>query len=295
MSPLDTRNSMLTPKRDQSNGHLRPTDFNILIVGVIRNGETSLYSSFKVLEESFYGFKEIQWLFIESDSDDNTLTILEQLADQVGNFRFISAGLLRDEIPQRTARIAYCRNIYINEILTNPIYCNVDYVAVVDLDGINSDLTSQAVQSCWSRTDWDVCTANQKHAYYDIWALRHPIWSPNDCWEQHSFMSRFFNANFSLVSCVISKMIEIPENSGWIEVDSAFGGLAIYRREVIFGQNYVGLNNAGTAICEHISFHKEIKNHSKRIFINPKLINGGLNEHSIRYAQIFQSNKIVRS
>ena len=268
-----------------------PLDATLLIVGVIRDGEKFIYHSFKVLEESFSAFSQIQWLIIESDSDDRTVMLLEQLAEKVDIFRFISAGFLRNKIPQRTARIAYCRNIYVNEILRNPIYSNVDYVAVVDLDGVNNELTDQAVKSCWSRTDWDVCTANQKLAYYDVWALRHPVWCPNDCWEQYSFMSQYINPSFSRVSCVISKMIEIPENSAWIEVDSAFGGLAIYKRGAFFGQQYVGLTATGTSVCEHVSFHKELRSHGKRIYINPSLINCGLNEHSINFQGIFNSMK----
>ena len=87
-------------------------------------------------------------------------------------------------------------------------------------------------------------------------------------------------------------MIEIPENSEWIEVDSAFGGLAIYKRDAIFGQFYIGINSTGSETCEHVSFHKELRSLGKKIFINPALINGGLNEHSNKYEEIFKSMKM---
>lgn len=273
--------------------HLAPTDSNILIVGLVRNGEKWIYQSLETLEKSFSSFSKIQWLIVESDSDDGTVMLLDDLAKQENNFRYIAAGLLRNIFPQRTARIAYCRNIYINELLKNPIYSTVEYVVIADLDGVNSSLSESAIESCWLRDDWDVCTANQNKAYYDIWALRHPFWCPNDCWEQFSFLNKYINPDYSLISAVISKMIEIPKNSEWIEVDSAFGGLGIYRREAISDEVYIGLNNLGAEVCEHVSFHKELRAKGKKIFINPALINGELNEHSVKYEEIFRAMKII--
>ena len=77
-------------------------------------------------------------------------------------------------------------------------------------------------------------------------------------------------------------MIKLPQDSDWIEVDSAFGGLAIYRREALLSGIYSGKNALGKPICEHVTLHEHIREKGFKIFINPKLINCKKTDHSIR-------------
>jgi hypothetical protein len=185
-------------------------------------------------------------------------------------------------MPLRTERIAHCRNIYLDEIRSNPLYKEVEYVIVSDLDNNNPLISEEAILSCWQRSDWDVCTANQLGPYYDIWALRHPLWSPEDCWLQHRFFSQF-NRNGSdvLYACIFSKMIELPIESDWVEVDSAFGGLAIYKKSSMGFGRYIGLYTNGLEVCEHVPFHIAIKQNKGKIYINPRMINTDFTDHSM--------------
>ena len=135
------------------------------------------------IDKSFSGFKK-SWFIVESDSNDETLEKLSSIKG-VENFNFKSLGKLEDKFPKRTERIAYCRNYYLQELENNEKFKNVDFLATVDLDGVNNLLTNDAVKSCWQmNNEWDVCSANQSGPYYDIWALRHKKWSPNDCWKE---------------------------------------------------------------------------------------------------------------
>jgi hypothetical protein len=151
---------------------------------------------------------------------------------------------------------------------------------VADLDGMNSLLTERAVLSCWTRGEWDVCTANQRGPYYDIYALRHQWWSPNDWCSQYSFLlSHGARAARAYSASIYARMIRVREDSEWLEVDSAFGGLAIYRKQAMLSGEYIGLAADGTEQCEHVAFHKQLRQENKRIFINPKLINAGYTGH----------------
>ena len=51
----------------------------------------------------------------------------------------------------------------------------------------------------------------------------------------------------------------IPTNSDWIEVDSAFGGLAIYKKKCFDIGHYVGTYSNGKEVCEHVSFNLQLK------------------------------------
>jgi hypothetical protein len=256
-------------------------DCKILITGLVRNASKSIIGEVSIINAAFSSFKSVQWLVIESDSSDDTVAELQNIKSQNKNFDFLALGNLAGMYAKRTERLAYCRNIYLREIRENPKYSDVNFVAVVDLDGVNNLLTAGAVNSCWDRNDWAVCAANQLGPYYDIWALRHPIWCPNDCWEQCRFLEYFgLSHDSAKQASVYSRQIVIPPEVGWIEVDSAFGGLAIYDRLFLESGQYCGLSPYGDEICDHPSLHQEIRNKGGKIFINPKLINTSFTEHT---------------
>ena len=256
-------------------------DKQILITGTARGIGSSITQTVEKLATSFSPFQKVSWLIIESDSSDNTIAALQKLRAEVSNFRYISKGLLQETMPLRTERLATCRNAYLKEVRENPIYSDVDYVAIADLDGVNNLLTPEAVMSCWTRTDWDVVTANQAGPYYDIWALRHEAWCPNDCWEQFRFLAGGgVPQDKALFAAVYSKMLRIPKTSNWIPVDSSFGGLGIYRREALQKGSYIGINERNEEICEHTTFHKTLIEDGRKIFINTQLINTDYTDHT---------------
>jgi hypothetical protein len=254
---------------------------SILVAGVARNCERTIRHDVQRLQAAFGGCHQLQWLIVESDSSDKTLTCLELLERDIQGFQFRSLGYLAESLPIRTERIAHCRNAYLDELNSNPLYSAIDYVAIADLDGVNRLITMKGVVSCWTRQDWDVCTASQRGPYYDIWALRHPLWSPNDCWRQYKFLCEC-NVQRELAAWVsrYAKMITIPETSEWIAVDSAFGGLAIYRRAILTDACYRGIDDDNEPICEHVWLHYQLRATGARIFINPRLINTAGTEQS---------------
>jgi hypothetical protein len=177
-------------------------------------------------------------------------------------------------MPKRTARLAHARNRILEEVQRNPKYANIDFIAMADLDGINRDITSEKIERCWSLKDpWDIITANQPDRYYDIWTLRHPDWSPGDCLAQRSTLENIMDKDAANNLAVKAKQVSIDPSRGMIEVDSAFGGLGIYKKEAFLSGRYIGLDARGNEVSDHISFHKDLKNAGYRIYINCALVN----------------------
>lgn len=269
-----------------------PAESRILVAGIVRDCASHIESEIKRLAAALAAFRSVSWLMIESDSGDDTLARLRALERTRDCFSVISLGRLGDRIPKRSQRLAACRNTYLQELRCNPGYEDVDFVMVADLDGVNSMITQSAVASCWQRQDWDVCTANQSGPYYDLWALRHPEWSPNDCWAQYRFLLRHaVSSERARAVAVHARMIRLDREAEWIEVQSAFGGLAIYRRHAVQSGQYSGVDAEGLDTCEHVPFHAELRAHGSRIFINPGLINTDYTEHS---AALFMRNRMAR-
>lgn len=253
------------------------SDSNVLVAGVGRNCAATLVSTHDALRKATAGFAERSFLFIESDSEDDTVSALQR-GESAGSWRAVSLGHLASTMPKRTERLAHCRNLVVD--LVSKEYPAVDYVILADLDGVNSTVTSSAVEDAWSRSEsWDVVTANQPGRYYDVWALRHPHWCPGDCWEDFRALRPLIGKKAAREFAVHSRQIELKADLPLIEVDSAFGGLAIYTREAFLTGRYTGLTASGEEVCEHVSYHAELRARGAQIFINPKLLNRVQTEH----------------
>ena len=256
-------------------------DKDFLITGLVRNGEETIAKEIRNLATVFKNFSSLNWFVLESDSSDHTLMELERLTKEIPHFRYKSAGILADSIPSRLVRLAHCRNLYLDELKTNPIYQNIEYLVVADLDNMNSLLTEEAILSCWDQEGWGGCCANQRGPYYDLGALRHPDWMPHDCWRHYQFLIQQGKSEDEAMSAAVhANMVTIAENAEWIEVDSAFGGIAIYPTKVLGNARYKGYDKHGRETVDHIGFHEGIRENGYKIFINPKLINTSFNEHT---------------
>jgi len=255
----------------------------LMVVGIVKNIETTLIHDIENLSNALEFFKEIHWFLVESESTDKSRAVLEKIKQNNKNFDYktISRSLVGET---RTEKMATARNAYLEYLRKQINDIEFPYTVIADFNLLNNKISKAGILSSWIRSDWDVVTANQSGRYYDIWALRHPLWSPNDCWEQHSFIRRYVRFPESAITFSIrSRMLKIPKNSEWIKVDSSFGGFAIYKTEYLLMESrYEGLGENRKEICEHVTFHKKLIEQGARIYINPSMINTKYTDHSRR-------------
>jgi len=258
-----------------------PQNERVLIVGLARNVAGRIERNVKRLQAAAAIFGDVQTLVIESDSSDNTVDQLQKMANSATSFRFRSLGNLRKNHPVRCERLAICRNAYLDELRDNPAYRDVTHLIVSDMDGVSRHLTSSALASCWHQHEpWSACTANQADFYYDVWTLRHPVWCPGDCWQEYQRLLPIVGKRVAKELTVYSRMIHVHRNAAMIEVESAFGGLAVYKREAILEARYRGVRPDGTEVCEHVALCEQMRAAGHRIFLNPALINAKRTSHS---------------
>ena len=271
----------------------------VVLVGTISNVAGNLRSDLIKVINALSTLDVIQTFLVESDSNDATLSILEGLRKEIENFNFVSLGNLGLEIPDRIHRIRHCRNVYVQEIRNMLEMSDIDYVVVADLDGMNSRISSDAIQSSFNRDDWAAVLANQRGGYYDVLALRHPTWCPQDVlvdlrneqslientaipWQ--SFIRRVRRRvayDRARKKAIYSRMIKIKHDEGWVEVNSGFGGLGIYKASVFKSFDYSLLEGDLDFESEHVALSKRIINDGQKIFINPKMINNHFNTYNI--------------
>jgi len=268
----------------------------VLVVGIVKNIEKTLKKDIQNISTALEFFKEVHWFLVQSDSTDKSEQILSEIKKININFNYLSIDIPENRYSFRTERLAIGRNKYLSYIRENIDPIQFPYIVIADFNLLNNKLSSEAVLSSWSRDDWDVVTANQSGRYYDIWALRHPLWSPNDCWEQHEFLKKYIKIPEIVNAYSIkSRMLRIPKGSDWIPVESAFGGFAIYKSNFLMHNFfYEGKNEAGNMICEHVYFNKKIKQSGASIFINTSLINANYTDHSRRMSPAYSFLRILK-
>jgi hypothetical protein len=246
---------------------------NILIAGTARDVAHCITSEINHLIACTSVFKSTKVFIVESDSSDQTVDCLSQLSNEISFFSFISLGKLSATIPSRTQRLSHCRNQIVNGVRDDPQFQSIDFVLLADLDGVNTLLTKEKIAQCWTlQENWDVICANQLNYYYDIWALRHPYWSPNNYLEQYQHLTSFLGPHQANQISKIVKQAKLDPSQSPIEVDSAFGGLAIYKRTAYISGSY-GFEPGDVDEVDHAPFHRILREKGYRIFINPALIN----------------------
>jgi hypothetical protein len=283
----------------------------VAIVGTISNVENVLSRDLEKITSALKNFNVTDIYLVESDSCDQTSLLLEELEKKYSCLKHTNLGNLKDNIPNRIDRIRHCRNHYVKWIRENYIVNLWDYVVVVDLDGMNKKIELPGISSCFlSDNNWDAVFANQKYGYYDIYALRHKVWMPYDCFRVLNIMKKKLELKllkkpiqsfllkriyFDLLrkKLVYDKMLKIPINSDWIQVNSGFGGLAIYKTKLFLTNDYSVINGQGRIRSEHIDFHEKCINDGYALFINPKLINSNWNEYNVNKIFLIRQARMV--
>lgn len=253
----------------------------VLIAGIVSNEARNLRSEIARLNKAIGSSSTIFWIIIESDSTDNTLEVLEQMKKRYTNFEYQSLGNLKKLIPIRTERLAFCRNKYLDYMREIQRKENIEYLIVSDFDKTNSRLTTKHIENCLQlEQDWSAIFASQKYFYYDLWAFRHSKLCPYDI---HKKVSELMRMDITLRHIyfkeIIKRMYIISRKKGLLEVESAFGGLAIYKSKYINKNiKYVGLDSDGNEMCEHLSINIELSKNAPNLYINADLVNHNIND-----------------
>jgi hypothetical protein len=256
---------------------------SFLVVGVARNCKKSISKTLKATRALLGPDSSVSFFIVESDSSDGTLETLEKLKIAEPQLNFTSLGNLAASQPDRIQRIATCRNVYLEHLEslvqagTNP-----DFVVIADFDGVNRRVSKTVANEELFSPSKVVC-ANQFGAYYDILALRKPGWVEEDFrLTVKREVSQGTESLKSYIRNVSVKQRRIDPKSPRIQVESAFGGLAIYPSISLVGLRYKpALLVEDIYECEHVSLNLGVRRRGFDIEIQPGLQNSGALAHTI--------------
>ena len=170
---------------------------------------------------------------------------------------------------------------------------------ILDLDEVNAaEINLDAVRSAIEFLEQDPANAgvfaNSEGLYYDLWALRHRLRCPVDIWEElvdYVFTHRVSDEQ-AYRKTFAKRIFSLSKNEPPLEVDSAFGGLGIYKISSMLRnkRHYVGnkikfipgITSESTAnrtrqfgwqCSEHVSFNAGFRELGKKLFVLPYFIN----------------------
>lgn len=258
---------------------------------LVRDCERYLPAVLRNIERVSGLFSECGYVFVENDSQDSSRRILDEWCGQRPRAQVIDmAGLSRRYRP-RTIRLAVARNAYLQAIKDQ--FADFDTMIVMDGDDINEqdadlDAIAGALQYLKASPSCAGVFANQLQEHYDVWAFRHPQLLPGDIWEEVA--DRVITGRVSdqvAASEVFAKRhLSFPADAPPLDVESGFGGFAIYRMSSVRANSrpYVGFKEkfipspAGTLrwgwqTCEHVSFHAGFRDNGERLVLMPGLVN----------------------
>lgn len=235
------------------------------------------------------------FVFIENDSTDRTRDILRSWIESRDGQLIVLDGL-SGTTANRTERIARARNAYLDVVLSD--YATFDHLVVVDMDDVNvRPIEIEGFERAATHLESDPKIAaaftNQRGAYYDISALRHPTWCPTDCWGEVERRPHWLSWGAAVVWYLHRRQITIPATARPIPVQSAFGGMAIYKIAALRGCRYAGSTAEGATICEHVPLHAGIAARGGQLVIAPTLQNDSPGEHVFDATRFSLANALL--
>ena len=260
---------------------IKTTGRRAVIVGCARNCEAFLPAVLQNIARIADLYAQTAFLFVVNDSVDNTREILQKWLSKRAHSSLICLdGLLARET-RRTARLAIARNAYMEAL--QPDFAQFDHVVVLDFDNVNTNVISKesfaAAIEFLDSSDQNAAVFANQLPYYDIWALRHDVWCPGDCWSEIESRPTYLPIHRAIERYVTNRQLEIHPSTPPLAVRSAFGGLAVYKLRFVRAARYVGVRLDGSEVCEHVSFNEQAARAGGVLHIFPLLLNRTPPEH----------------
>jgi len=252
----------------------------IIICSTIRNVEKNLKDFFTKLDEITSKFDDYFIILVQSNSNDNTIKSSESF---LKNRKGIIINKDLDLSLYRTERLEICRNEFLSYIKKDNLLKTYDFLIVMDADGINNMIKYEYIYNSINiNINWNAIFANQKYIYYDIWTLRIKDYIDFDCFQKikkeaqlnsSGLKKKFYNyfTKYFFIKKIFKDRL--------IKVDSAFGGLGIYKLNKILDCNY---DSKGGSQCEHVGINEQLNKKYGDLYIDKQLINSsGISKHTI--------------
>lgn len=242
---------------------------DINVVAIARNACPHLRNTLGLIDTIRPWFRTLRLYVFENDSVDDTATVLDEYAGRHGDTTVVEHDSLgradmRGWEPDRTKFLAEYRNRCLDFVAGNEEWRLAPWTVVLDVDPHGGFLPVGVVNSIgWledpayhyaagmaSYSIIRLTAEDGQHwfAHYDAYAARPVSWWRD---RRHEIGMGWFQG------------MMMPIGADPMPMNSAFGGLCVYRTEVLLGSRYAGGD------CEHVALHRQMAGDGWRMFLNP--------------------------
>ena len=236
-----------------------------VIVGIARSAMPYIENTLKIIDVLSKRFRSCQAYFFENDSEDTTGEVLEHFAAPRQWVHVERQTLGHEDVRgferSRTERLAEYRNRCLEWVRENA--ADTSWTIVLDLDphhGFSLDgvlnsvyhlavgLASSCPLKVGGMASYSLYRIGKNVAHYDAYAAR-PVcwWHDRRCEVPNTWFHAFMP----------------PVGSPPQPMNSAFGGLAVYRTKAFLAGGYSGED------CEHVTHHRRMRDAGYQMFLNP--------------------------
>ena len=239
----------------------------IIIVGLVRNLGHILYENVASIVNLNLYCPKLHFFLYENDSTDDTVSILQKCKKDFPNFAYQTDSLNLKSFDhknidstkdlkslERTQNLAKHRNICLNYV--KEYFPNSDFTIVMDMDFQKFSMDGLLNSFGWLYNNYadalvgnsfefkKIFSSNSQNLWnYDCWAYRGSWWEDLQKYTNHYEYDPMFWFG----------VWQPPVGSEPIQVNSAFGGIGIYKTKQYITVKYDGYD------CEHVCLHKNLK------------------------------------
>jgi hypothetical protein len=277
----------IVPKKDITDkvvaaGYDRMARSSVCICALARDCAPALANNLPLLDRLCARFDKAQVIIVENDSKDESKAVLRAWAGARSHIKLLLDDFGTKRVPDtesttynpsysrfRVENLAFHRNRCLDLAASLP---GLEYLIVVDIDLQRIDIDGIA-HAFGQTVPWDAQFANGRYSdpwrpqlrdfYFDTYAL----WELGDSETQTE----------RKIACYQQTLQPLRKGMPLLAVQSAFGGLGIYRWDAIRGHRYGVEQNRSDGrvevICEHAFIHRRmIDAGHNRLFINPSML-----------------------
>ena len=250
---------------------------SVIFATTVKNAEGYISNFIKIVSDLSRIYKDYYIIIVEADSQDNTVDEIKKITK---NYKCKLLCLNTKKIKFRTSRLSIARNKILEVIKKDKKLNKFDELILLDSDYVNRLITPNKIFDTISKApkDWVGIFPNQKIFYYDLWGLRIKKYYNFDCFNELKKYAKKISPSYAYYKVIFKNFFLINSfKKRFIEVDSAWGGMGIYKLKYAIKSKYNsnrGRNN------EIVFFNKTISKNKKKLYIDRKLINSyGFNDH----------------
>lgn len=240
---------------------------SILIAALARDCNQALIKNIPKIETLRSEFKYSHIIVIENDSKDGTKETLKKWRNSSKDIELISNDFGTITIPteikgriipgtsiHRISKMTNYRNMYLE--YARSVDYTIDYLIVIDID-IEDFSVKGIIESINNAPqDWGALFANGYKTFYGYFKYYY------DAYAYLPLNSKNFNLTIKKLYHNNRTINNLLKKNNYIKCYSAFGGLGIYKWDIIKNNKYSMKENDDSiyfeAVCEHMPFNKKI-------------------------------------